>query len=67
MIRKWRNQIENPSPKTEVKRTKLTVLGSYTKGTYRKPSESKCHLLTMYNVELSSGKPMLNQPTVSNV
>ena len=39
MISKWRNQKEIPTPKTKAGKTKLTILGTYTKKTYRKPSE----------------------------
>ena len=39
MIRKWRNQKEIPTPKTEVG-TKLNLQsGTNTKKTYRKPGE----------------------------
>ena len=40
MIRKWHDQKEKPTPKTEVGKTKLTnESGTYTKKTYRKPNE----------------------------
>ena len=37
MIRKWRNQKEILTPKTEVGRSKMTVI--YNEITYRKPNE----------------------------
>ena len=40
MLRKWRNQKQNPTPKTKWEKLNWQLhVGTYTKKTYREPSE----------------------------